>query len=111
MITFTVQKSGESYLGYEVSGHADYAENGSDIICAAVSVLAETTANSIEEFTDDPFQQEVSDEGGFLSMKFPEGLHEKASLLMDSMILGIKGIQNTYGEKYITLEIEEVKKC
>lgn len=31
-----------------VSGHADYAPEGQDIVCAAVSVLAQTLANKVE---------------------------------------------------------------
>ena len=33
--------------GFEISGHSDYSEEGSDIICAAVSSAAYMTANTL----------------------------------------------------------------
>ncbi|MCD8348176.1 MAG: ribosomal-processing cysteine protease Prp [Lachnospiraceae bacterium] len=108
MILFTVWKSEHQYRGFSLEGHAEYAEEGSDLVCAAVSVLALNTANSIEAFTEDFFRQELSEDGGYLKMEFPEGVSEKASLLMDSLILGIQSIQADYGQEYITLMFKEV---
>ncbi|MBQ2741795.1 MAG: ribosomal-processing cysteine protease Prp [Oscillospiraceae bacterium] len=48
MTTVKLIKKGDSAIGFDVSGHSGYAENGSDIICAAVSSavsLAETLIN------------------------------------------------------------------
>ena len=36
-----------------ITGHAQYAEEGKDIVCAAVSVLAQTLIRSIEWLTKD----------------------------------------------------------
>ncbi|MCC8103071.1 MAG: ribosomal-processing cysteine protease Prp [Clostridiales bacterium] len=108
MIVFKVWKSEHQYRGFSFVGHAGYAEEGSDLVCAAVSVLALNTANSIETFTEDFFSQELSEDGGYLKMEFPEGVSEKSSLLMDSLVLGIQNIQAEYGEAYITLTFEEV---
>lgn len=44
-------------VGFNLSGHAGYAEKGSDIVCAAVSCLVDTfrasAAGNYEEFEDD----------------------------------------------------------
>ena len=54
MLKVTVyQDSDGQALGFQISGHSGYAEAGSDIVCAAVSALAENTVNSIEAFTED----------------------------------------------------------
>ena len=58
MITVTIYKKSNQYLGFDINGHAGYAEEGSDIICAAVSVLSLNTLNSIEAFTEDEFSGE-----------------------------------------------------
>jgi len=108
MIVFTVWQSEHQYRGFSFEGHAEYAEEGSDLVCAAVSVLALNTVNSIETFTEDLFRQELSEDGGYLKMDFPCGLSEKSCLLMDSLILGIRSIQAEYGEEYISLTFEEV---
>ncbi|MCD7955856.1 MAG: ribosomal-processing cysteine protease Prp [Lachnospiraceae bacterium] len=108
MIIFTVWKSGNQYRGFSFQGHAGYAPEGEDIVCAAVSALALNTVNSIESFTDDFFEQEFSEDGGYLRITFQENVSEKTSLLMDSLLLGITNIQAEYGNEYITLTYEEV---
>ena len=39
MTTILIRKTKDSYQGFNCIGHAGYADAGSDIICAAVSVL------------------------------------------------------------------------
>lgn len=39
MIKATFIKSNGSYISYEITGHAHYAEPGKDIVCAGVSTL------------------------------------------------------------------------
>ena len=106
MITVTIFKKSKRYTGFTVKGHAAYAEEGYDIICAAVSVLTVNTLNSIEAFTEDAFSGEQDD--GYIKCEFPEELSEKAALLMDSMVLGLTDIQNNYGKQYIKLIFKEV---
>ena len=106
MITVTIYKRSDQYAGFTMEGHAGYAEAGSDIICAAVSVLSLNTLNSIEAFTEDLFSAEEKD--GFLSCSFPDALSEKASLLVDSMVLGLTDIQRNYGKPYIRIVFKEV---
>jgi len=108
MIRFTVWKSGGQYRGFESSGHAGYADEGSDIVCAAVTALAFNTVNSIEQFTEDAFEGEAAEDGGRLRVWFPVSPGERASLLMDSLILGIQGIEAEYGTEYVRLIFEEV---
>ena len=59
------QNSDKQYWGFKIDGHAGYAEEGEDIICAAVSVLALNTANSIEALTD--VKPNCSMKDGYLS--------------------------------------------
>ena len=41
------------YKSFEVSGHSGYSEEGSDIICAAVSTATELTLSILEKFSVD----------------------------------------------------------
>ena len=108
MIQFTVWRSENQYKGFESSGHAEFAEEGADIVCSAVSALIINGINSIDTFTDDDYELEQAEDGGFLRIRFPEALSEKAQLLMDSLVLGMQSIQADYGNEYITLTFEEV---
>lgn len=40
--------SGE-IIGFDISGHSGYADNGSDIVCAAVSSVAYMVANTLTD--------------------------------------------------------------
>ena len=53
-----------NYVGFCCSGHAGYAESGSDIICSAVSALVINTINSIEAFTEDKFSCAQEEKSG-----------------------------------------------
>lgn len=102
MITVEIRKSGEEYTGFSSKGHAGYAEEGFDIICAAVSALTVNTINSIEQFTEDAFKAEAAD--GMVRWKFTElPVSKETTLLMDSLVLGLENIQETYGKKYIKI--------
>ena len=90
------------------NGHAGYDIPGYDVVCAGVSMLVINTINSIEAFTSCPFTCEAEEESGDIDFRFTEGITQDAALLIDAMILGLKGIQDDYGNEYIILEFKEV---
>jgi len=49
MIKIEIMKIGNTVLGYHITGHANYAPYGKDIICAAISVLAISTKNALKD--------------------------------------------------------------
>ena len=98
------QNSGNKYWGFEIEGHAGYAEEGEDIICSAVSVLALNTANSIEALTN--VKPICTMKDGFLSCKILAMRESKqnfsdVSLLLDSLALGLRSISESYGTQYL----------
>ena len=76
-----------------MQGHAGYAESGSDIVCAAASVLAQNAVNSIEQFTEDTFTVDVNEDLGELYFKIDAGYSHETELLLNSLILGLQGIE------------------
>lgn len=106
MVEITVFHKDDHYVGVCSKGHAEYAEAGSDIVCAAISVLLVNTLNSIESFTDDAFEGEQKD--GYLEFHLEEPVGESADLLMKSMVLGLCDIQKNYGETFIKIVTKEV---
>jgi len=80
--------------------------HGDPIVCAAVSVLVLSTVNSIEALTDEKFNCNYAEEGGFLEIKFlEETLGRDARLLTDSLMLGLQSISEEYPSN---ITIEEV---
>ena len=104
MITVTVSKKNNSYVSFTSKGHAGYAEEGYDIICAAVSALIINTVNSLEQLTGDQIQAEESD--GFVSFSKP--VTKEGTLLMDSLVLGLTEIENSYSKRYLKVKVREV---
>ncbi|MBQ0001815.1 MAG: ribosomal-processing cysteine protease Prp [Clostridiales bacterium] len=106
MITITVKKRNGAYVSFVSKGHAGYAEEGYDIICAAVSALIINTVNSIDTFTEDQLKEKEDD--GFVSFEFLTGPSEKSTLLMDSLLLGLTQIENSYQKRYLRVNVREV---
>ena len=95
-------------VGFKALGHAGYAEEGEDIVCAAISILTINTMNAIETFTDADVSLEMDEEIGFIEYRIEEPTKE-TSLLLDTMVLGLQTMADdeNYAE-YIDLIFEEV---
>ena len=75
MIKVQLVKTGNTIEGFQISGHAGYAEHGHDIVCAAASFLAITVVNSLElQLGCEGIVK--GGEDGYLSYRLPEGLTE-----------------------------------
>ena len=109
MIQVTVfRNSNGDYRGFHVAGHAGYAEFGYDIICAAVSVLTINTVNAIERFTEDAFTVDSDEELAEIDFRFTGTVSKESELLMDTMVLGLQGLEDDNNEEYIDFIFEEV---
>ena len=106
MITITVKKRNGNYLEFVSKGHAGYAEEGQDIICAAVSALIVNTVNSVETLTEDLIISEAGD--GYVYFSFPNGYSESTALLVKSLLLGLESIRRDYGAQYLEIAFKEV---
>lgn len=87
--------------GLTVDGHAGYAKTGNDIICAAVSALAQGLIHSLDALTDDRISYQIRD--GHIGIEY-ENLSEQGKLLIDSFFIAVSDIQMTYGEKYVKID-------
>lgn len=108
MNKITIYKNSGKYKGFSSKGHAEYADSGYDIVCAAISVLVINTINSIEAFTTDHIDVKANEKKGIIECQFLSEISSESTLLMDSLILGLKGIQTDYHNEYLTLIFEEV---
>ncbi|MEE1314605.1 MAG: ribosomal-processing cysteine protease Prp [Faecalimonas sp.] len=108
MTRITVYKNEwNEYVGFRADGHADYAEAGEDIVCAAISILTLNTVNAIETFTEDAFVADSDEELGYLAFQLLQRPKKEAALLLKTMVLGLEDIAKNY-ENYIDFTFEEV---
>ena len=95
MIKARIYRKNQKICGFEISGHAGYAQAGEDIVCSAVTVLCFNTVNAVEKFTDIPFKADVDEKrGGYLKVLFPlEGMEDHdTQLLLETLVMGLSDI-------------------
>ncbi len=108
MILAKIYKNSQNELvGFALSGHAGFARSGKDVVCAAVSALAINTVNSIERLTVNRIAYEQAEDGK-LRFRFTGASDRDGQVLMQSFVLGLQGIAEEYGDKYLTLHYKEV---
>lgn len=100
MITIALHRNKEFRLtGFEISGHSGYGEAGSDIVCAAVSALAQTALLGLLDYDEQHVQYEISD-GALTVRVMKDGVVPQA--ILHTMELGLKEISKQYSE-YVVL--------
>jgi uncharacterized protein len=110
MIRITINRTESGrILSFTMSGHADFAKRGKDIVCAGASAVSFGTVNAIEALTGVvPEIEQGSD--GFLRCVVPDHLsdetQEKVQLLLEAMIVSLETIERDYG-KHIKLTFKK----
>lgn len=99
MIIVSVTRSEGKIKGYSIRGHAGYKPPGEDIVCAAVSMLAQTTLLGLNRFVKEGLVYDI-DDSGLMKCSVPQGLGEVEQLqteaILETMILGLKNLQKNY---------------
>lgn len=86
--------------GITVKGHAGCAEPGKDIVCAAVSTLAQTLAVSLEKLTPDSVGYDL--EPGHMEI-YHGTLSDRGKYLIKSFFIGVKMVAEQYPD-YVRIE-------
>ena len=106
MINVLVIKKNQTIKTIEATGHSGYAEHGEDIVCSAISTLMETLANGLTEVVKAKVDVKVDENIPHLSVTLMEDNQEKckyAQVLMNSVLLGIKGVAQEFS-KFIKIK-------
>lgn len=112
MIQVEIQRSPDgSITAYRVSGHAEYAESGKDIVCAGVSAVAIGMVNAVEAQLNIRLLADMRK--GWLDVTVPDvsdqALADKLQLLLESMVVMLQSIQQSYGE-YVNIQTTTLHK-
>ncbi len=106
MIRAVLFKNSEgAFTGYTVEGHALWADEGSDIVCAAVSVLAYSCANALESVCG--LHPEASARKGNMRVRLPENAGHDAQVVLGVLRQGLRDLREQYpdfialNEKYM----------
>ena len=95
MIVIDVKRKDDVVNYIKISGHADYAEEGFDIVCASVSCITITTVNALISIDEDCLLYTESD--GLLEVGFLK--HDKIiDKLIDNMLSLLENLSLDYKE-------------
>jgi len=100
MIKVTINKKGNNIDKIIITGHANYAEYGKDIVCAAVSATVLTTINGIIAI-DNSILEVLQQDNMIINIKKIEDISQK---LINNMINCLNDIAIEY-QKNIKIEI------
>ena len=113
MISAVLFRDGSDLTGCRIEGHSGWASAGSDIVCAAVSILGCTCVNALESVCGViPTITEYNEKNGVLAFELPvmtEAENGKAQILMGALRQGLEDLTAEYPQN-VTLSIKERRK-
>ena len=106
MIKIQIIIDNSQILKVEVKGHADYADKGSDIVCAAVSAIVQTAGHEVEKMS----KNSTCEKEGYYSIiteKIDDENSRDAQIILKTMQNGLAELQEQY-PKNIKLEVKSL---
>ncbi|BCJ86026.1 ribosomal-processing cysteine protease Prp [Effusibacillus dendaii] len=98
MIQVNIHRDWQGHIdSFRAAGHSLFAENGNDIVCAAVSILVQNCVNSIETLLHVTIPAVSKD--GLVECKIPpldDSLAKQVQLLLESMAYGLRTLAESY---------------
>ena len=91
----------------DITGHAEHGKKGEDIVCAAISTLFYTLAESLydaRQMLDEDIQFSDKDGNGYLKATPNNEFEANVSLIYWTVLKGFELVAKTYKE-YVTLKV------
>ena len=77
-------------------GHAETGPYGEDIVCAAISMLSQTSLLGLHEVAQQSMEYRIVD--GELDILLSEPITERGQTILETMLLGIKNVADQYSD-------------
>lgn len=106
MTTLRISGQGKQITRLSLSGHAGYAQSGSDIVCAAISVLTSTCINALETVARVAPIVAQDERSAEITVELPHGLDKQqqhdAQVVLQTVVQGFSDISMEY-PKYLKM--------
>lgn len=89
----------------DLCGHAGYAEEGEDIICAAISSAIQLTHALLSDVQGLVFDTTIEEDGAHILLSFPENVREAAQAGLTALELHYTEMQENYSEYIQVTEV------
>ena len=110
MTTVTFHMEGERIVGFTVQGHSGYADEGSDIICAAVTSAVRLTECAVNDVLGLEAAVKVREKDASISLKLPGGLGQTnestCQTLLTAMMVYFADLHEEYPDHISVMEEE-----
>ena len=104
MVQVNFKTKGEHLVSLEVSGHANYAAKGEDLVCAGISAIVIGAFNSFNEMAPDAFDFTVEDN---LLRAVSRSSDPRDHELLSVVYYQLKTVEDQYSE-FINIKSMEV---
>lgn len=99
MITVTLTMRNKCIYAFTVSGHANTAPYGQDLVCAAVTAVTVGTINAIEDLLKVKPELTINSQAGFIhcdlsSMETASEVQVKLQVLLRGFVVSLETIKN-----------------
>ena len=93
--------------GFSVSGHSGYAEQGQDIVCAAISAVVSMAEATINDVCGAKAKVRVKDEDARITLTLPTSCDEEESVqaVLAGMLLYLCNLRDEYPDYIEVLEV------
>lgn len=97
----------EKMYGFEISGHAGYADKGKDIVCASVSSAVQMTANTITDIIGEKADVKAAGDNISLRLNMSGETNDSVQAVMKGLHLHLSILSDQF-EGTIRVEDSEV---
>lgn len=109
MTTVAFTMEGSRITGFTSSGHSGYAEEGEDIVCAAVSSVIGLTECAVNTVLGLAASVKIDEANARISLHLPGGLSEEdehtCQTLMVSLMVYLAQLQEEYPDHITVMEV------
>ena len=93
--------------GFSISGHSGYAEEGSDIVCAAISAVTAMVEATVNEVCGAKAKVRVKEADARITLTLPTLCDEEESVqaILAGMMLYLCNLRDEYPENLEVLEV------
>ena len=109
MTTVQFHTEGSRITGFEARGHSGYAEEGADIVCAAVTSAVRLTECAINDVLCLEASVKVSERDASVTLKLPsrleDSVEETCQTLLAAFLLHLVNLAEEYPENITVLEV------
>ncbi|QKE75479.1 ribosomal-processing cysteine protease Prp [Arthrobacter citreus] len=109
MTKITIERLKDGRIGsFKISGHAFFADSGTDIVCAGISAVSIGTINALEAICHiaSELNTVIDEKRAILKYQLPIDLKDenmqKAQLILEAMIVSLQTIAASYGD-FVTI--------